>query len=211
MAKAPNGKGKAAPKEGKAGPAVAPGFGRLEIVYRPIADLIPYARNARTHSDAQVAQLAASIREFGWTNPILTDGANGIIAGHGRTLAARKLGLDEAPTIDLSHLSEAQKRAYVLADNQLALNAGWDTELLKVELQDLEAAGFDVDLVGFHGDELAKLLDQPVPADPAAQAEPEKDFGGQYGVIVTCADETEQAAVYERLTAEGLNCKVVVV
>ena len=98
----------------------------LQIAWRPLGELIPYARNPRTHSDAQVAQIAASIREFGWTNPVLVDGANGIIAGHGRVLAARKLGLDRVPVIELAHMSEAQKRAYVLADNQLALNAGWD-------------------------------------------------------------------------------------
>ena len=91
----------------------------LQIAWRPLGELIPYARNPRTHSDAQVAQIAASIREFGWTNPVLVDGANGIIAGHGRVLAARKLGLEQVPVIELAHMSEAQKRAYVLADNQL--------------------------------------------------------------------------------------------
>jgi ParB-like chromosome segregation protein Spo0J len=96
----------------------------LAIAWRPVGELIPYARNPRTHSDAQVAQIAASIREFGWTNPVLVDGKNGIIAGHGRVLAARKLCLDRVPVIELAHMSEAQKRAYVLADNQLALNAG---------------------------------------------------------------------------------------
>ena len=98
------------------------------IVRKPIADLIPYARNARTHSEEQVAQIAASIREFGFTNPVLTDGENGIIAGHGRVLAARKLGLAEVPMIALAHLTPAQRKAYVLADNKLALNAGWDAE-----------------------------------------------------------------------------------
>ena len=121
----------------------------LEIAWRPLGELIPYARNPRTHSDAQVAQIAASIREFGWTNPVLVDGANGIIAGHGRVLAARKLGLDRVPVIELAHMSEAQKRAYVLADNQLALNAGWDEALLRLELADLSELGFDLGLIGF--------------------------------------------------------------
>ena len=112
----------------------------LQIAWRPLGELIPYARNPRTHSDAQVAQIAASIREFGWTNPVLVDGANGIIAGHGRVLAARKLGLERVPVIELAHMSEAQKRAYVLADNQLALNAGWDEALLRLELADLSRA-----------------------------------------------------------------------
>src|SRR5690606_35026758 len=101
----------------------------LHIQYQPTESLIPYARNARTHSDAQVAQIAASIREFGFNNPVLVDGENGIIAGHGRLLAARKLGLDSVPVIELAHLSETQKRAFILADNKLALNAGWDDEL----------------------------------------------------------------------------------
>jgi DNA modification methylase len=130
----------------------------LAIAWRPLGALIPYARNPRTHSDAQVAQIAASIREFGWTNPVLVDGASGIIAGHGRVLAARKLGLDRVPVIELAHMSEAQKRAYVLADNQLALNAGWDEALLRVELADLSEMGFDLGLIGFGDGELERLL-----------------------------------------------------
>ena len=130
----------------------------LQIAWRPLGELIPYARNPRTHSDAQVAQIAASIREFGWTNPVLVDGANGIIAGHGRVLAARKLGLERVPVIELAHMSEAQKRAYVLADNQLALNAGWDEALLRLELADLSELGFDLGLIGFGEGELERLL-----------------------------------------------------
>jgi DNA modification methylase len=130
----------------------------LQIAWRPLGELIPYARNPRTHSDAQVAQIAASIKEFGWTNPVLVDGTNGIIAGHGRVLAARKLGLERVPVIELAHMSEAQKRAYVLADNQLALNAGWDEALLRLELTDLEALGFDLGLIGFAEGELERLL-----------------------------------------------------
>jgi ParB-like chromosome segregation protein Spo0J len=130
----------------------------LEIAWRPLGELIPYARNPRTHSDGQVAQIAASIREFGWTNPVLVDGANGIIAGHGRVLAARKLGLERVPVIELAHMTEAQKRAYVLADNQLALNAGWDEALLRLELADLSELGFDLGLIGFAEGELERLL-----------------------------------------------------
>ena len=115
------------------------------------------AIRART-TDAQVAQIAASIREFGWTNPVLVDGASGIIAGHGRVLAARKLGLERVPVIELAHMSEAQKRAYVLADNQLALNAGWDEALLRLELADLSELGFDLGLIGFGAGELERLL-----------------------------------------------------
>ena len=113
----------------------------LALDYRPIASLIPYARNARTHSEAQVALIAGSIREYGFTNPVLVDGENGIIAGHGRVLAARKLGLASVPVIELGHLSESQKRAYVLADNRLALQAGWDKELLALEAADLARDG----------------------------------------------------------------------
>ena len=122
----------------------------LTITMRSVEALVPYARNARTHSDEQVAQVAASIREFGFTNPILVDGENGIIAGHGRLAAARKLGMEKVPVIALDHLTDAQKRALVLADNKLALNSGWDDDLLKVELDDLSAAGFDLNgIVGF--------------------------------------------------------------
>ena len=130
----------------------------LAIAWRPLGELIPYARNPRTHSDAQVAQIAASIREFGWTNPVLVDGENGIIAGHGRVMAARKLGLERVPVIELAHMSDAQKRAYVLADNRLALDAGWDDELLRLELADLSELGFDLGLIGFGDGELERVL-----------------------------------------------------
>lgn len=126
----------------------------------PVADLIPYVNNARTHSDAQVAQIAASIKEFGFTNPILTDGENGIIAGHGRVLGAKKLGLKEVPVIELSHLSKAQKKAYILADNKLALNSGWDETLLKLELSELDELNFNIELTGFEKIELANLFDE---------------------------------------------------
>lgn len=129
----------------------------LKIQYKPIADLIPYARNSRTHDEAQVAQIAASIREFGWTNPVLLDGNNGIIAGHGRVLAAQKLGETQVPTIELGHMSESQKRAYIIADNKLALNAGWDNEMLALEVADLKDAGYDLGLTGFSLDELEAL------------------------------------------------------
>ena len=128
-----------------------------KVERRAVADLIPYARNARTHSDAQVAQIAASIAEWGWTTPVLVVETGSIIAGHGRVMAARKLGLTDVPVMVAAGWSEGQKRAYVLADNQLALNAGWDAEMLKVELTDLAGAGFDVGLIGFNEDEFAKL------------------------------------------------------
>jgi len=126
-----------------------------------VAELIPYARNSRTHSDAQVAKIASSIREFGFLNPVIVDGKNGIVAGHGRVLAAQKLKLATLPCIEAAHLTEAQKRAYVIADNRLALDAGWDNDLLKIELQDLDAKGFDLTLTGFDIGELTALFDEP--------------------------------------------------
>lgn len=130
----------------------------LKVVYRAVSELIPYVRNARTHSDEQVARIAASIKEFGWTNPILIDGESGIIAGHGRVLAARKLGLEKVPTIELSGLTEAQKRAYIIADNRLALDAGWDEEMLKLEFAELEKEGFELSKTGFSDEEINEMM-----------------------------------------------------
>jgi DNA modification methylase len=130
-------------------------------VRKTIAELIPYAKNARTHSEAQIAQIAASIREWGWTNPILIDEQGGIIAGHGRVLAARKLKIEDVPCIVASGWSDAQKRAYILADNQLAANAGWDMDLLKVEIGELKTEGFDIGLMGFDADWLNTLMSDP--------------------------------------------------
>lgn len=124
-----------------------------------VEKLIPYARNSRTHSEAQVTKIAASIKEFGFLNPIITDGKNGIVAGHGRVMAAQKLGLKELPVIEASHLTEAQKRAYVIADNRLALDAGWDNDMLKVELQELSDLDFDLSLMGFDEKELDGFLE----------------------------------------------------
>lgn len=132
--------------------------GKMQIEQVAVESLIPYARNSRTHSDEQVAQIAASIREFGWTNPILIDGANGIIAGHGRLLAARKLGMAEVPVIQLDGMTETQKKAYIIADNKLALNAGWDDELLKLEIEEVNLEDFEIELIGFSQDELNNLI-----------------------------------------------------
>lgn len=133
----------------------------LQIVYRKTAELIPYARNSRTHSDAQVKQIAASIEEFGFTNPVLIDERDGIIAGHGRVMAAELRKLAEVPTITLAGLTEAQKRAYVIADNRLPLNAGWDEQMLAVELDDLRDMDFDLSLLGFSPQELNDLIGTP--------------------------------------------------
>ena len=146
----------------------------LNVEYRKVETLIPYARNPRTHTEAQIAKIAASIVEYGWTNPVLVDGGNGIIAGHGRLAAARKLGLAEVPVIELAHLSTAQKRAYVIADNRLALDAGWDEEMLALELAELSEVGYELSLTGFEDGELQDLLasaeepDADAPHDDAA-------------------------------------------
>jgi len=134
----------------------------LEINYISTDVLIPYVNNSRTHSDKQVTEIASSIKEFGFTNPVLIDKENTIIAGHGRLLASKKLGLKEVPTILLENLTEAQKKAYIIADNKLALNAGWDEELLSIELKELDELGYDTSLTGFSEDELSDILDKPI-------------------------------------------------
>jgi len=177
----------------------------------PTAKLLPYARNARTHSDDQVAQIAASIAEFGFTNPILAGSDGVIIAGHGRLAAAQKLGLDAVPVVVLDHLSPTQRRAYVLADNKLALNAGWDTDLLKLELSDLKEVGADLDLIGFSDAELEVLL---APAgtqgltDPDETPEPPVDPVSGPGDVwqlgrhrIICGDSTD-ALVVEKLLGD---------
>lgn len=155
----------------------------LTVIYKPIGDLIPYARNSRTHSDAQVAQISASIKEFGFTNPVLIDEDGGIIAGHGRILAARKLNIDEVPTITLEGLTKTQRQAYVIADNKLALNAGWDEELLKVEIEELQGDGFDIELLGFDTDELLLVMDdnESYPESSAKEIDPD-----EYKMGCTC-------------------------
>jgi DNA modification methylase len=175
----------------------------LAIEYRPIGDLIPYVRNARTHSEAQVALIAGSIREYGFTNPILVDGENGIIAGHGRVMAAGKLGMAAVPVIELAHLSETQKRAYILADNRLAEQAGWDRELLALELGDLRDMAVDLTSLGFDAGELDALLNagQPDPREdevPPVPAVPVSQPGdlwllGNHRLV--CGDATDAATV----------------
>ena len=180
---------------------------RDRIERRPIETLIPYARNARTHSDEQIDQLVASMREWGWTNPVLVDEAGGIIAGHGRVMAARKLGLTEVPVIVADGWSEAQKRAYVIADNKLAENAGWDEELLSLELSELQELGFDLDITGFSDDELEALLageetttegntdEDAAPEVPEAPVSKPGDVWLLGGHRVMCGDSTSTESV----------------
>jgi DNA modification methylase len=176
---------------------------------RPVAELVPYARNARTHSPAQVAKIAASIEEWGWTNPVLVDESGNIIAGHGRVLAARKLGIADVPVMVASGWTEAQQRAYVLADNRLALDAGWDEDLLRSELVELGELGFDLPLTGFSDAELGKLMPRVEQGDadhiPDIPAEPVSRPGdlwtlGDHRII--CGDSTDPDTVTQLLPGE---------
>jgi ParB-like chromosome segregation protein Spo0J len=170
---------------------------RLEVVYRPTSELIPYARNARTHSEDQIAQIAASIREFGFNNPILLDGENGVIAGHGRLEAARLLNLKEVPCIELSHLSENEKKAYILADNRIALNSGWDSELLSLEIKDLNLSDVDLSLTGFDESELDNLLHDT--AAEGADVELLDNVDTSYTVSIVCETLEEAQELNDRL------------
>jgi ParB-like chromosome segregation protein Spo0J len=170
---------------------------QLAIKYKKTEELIPYALNSRTHSEAQVAQIAASIREFGFTNPILLDGENGILAGHGRVMAARVLALDAVPTIEISTLSDAQKKAYVITDNKLALNAGWDDEILKLELQSLNDS--HQMLTGFDASELNVLFNGWQPEIDVK----EKDGSNLDGIMRTikiAVSQEEETMALEAIT-----------
>jgi DNA modification methylase len=176
----------------------------MQIKEVAVDKLIPYAKNSRTHSPEQVGQIAASIKEFGFRNPILVDGV-GIIAGHGRLMAAQKLGLNKVPTIDCSDMTESQKKAYIIADNKLALNAGWDTAMLSIEMKDLEDEGFDLALLGFDDKELNALLEPEVSegltdedAVPELPEEPKTKLGDIYILgnhRLMCGDSTSIDAV----------------
>ena len=184
-------------------------IGAEKIEWRDVDGLEPYARNARMHSDQQVADIAASIGRFGFNNPVLVDGGGGIIAGHGRVLAAKRLGMERVPVVELIHLNEDERRAYILADNKLAEKAGWDQDLLRLELGELRDLDFDLAGFGFSDKELSKLL--PGEPDPEPQAGAEKEDNDQFGVIVICRDETHQEEVFNELAGAGHQCKVVTV
>lgn len=189
----------------------------MRVVLRDVEQLTPYAHNSRTHSATQIGQIAASIREFGFTNPVLLDGEDGIVAGHGRVLAALSLGLKRIPTIDLGHLTEVQRRAYVLADNKLALNAGWDLDMLRQETDALVSDGFDLGLTGFSTDELAEMF-----ADleaPSAERDPDDAPGrptnarskpGDLWLLgphrVLCGDSTSSEAWAQLMGKERADC-----
>jgi len=184
----------------------------MQIEKRQLSELIPYINNSRKHSDDQVTQIAASIKEFGWTNPILVDGDNGIIAGHGRIMAAKKLNMTEVPVIELAHLSKEQRKALIIADNKLALNSDWDSNLLAIELKDLQDLGFDLNLTGFADKELADILkpDQvegltDEDAIPDAPEEPKTKPGDIYQLgnhRLMCGDSTSIDAVEKLLDGQ---------
>jgi len=178
--------------------------GKLEHI--ATAELIPYARNARKHSDQQVAQIAGSIQEFGFNAPVLIDGQNGIIAGHGRVMAANLLKLESVPCVRLSHLSDAQKRAYILADNRIALNSGWDEAMLANELQDLHADDVDLGLTGFDADELSKMLELEAGEDE--KADEGLTVGAvEYRVVTITSGEHDQSQLITELEGRGYKCQ----
>lgn len=190
--------------------SVASRVENLQVAYHPLSGLTPYARNSRTHSDEQVAQIAASIKEFGFTNPVLIDDEGGIIAGHGRVLAAQRLKLETVPTICLSGLSETQRRAYVIADNRLALNAGWDVTMLGVELDALREVDFDISLLGFGDDEIDDLIKKSAAADEALASEytqklsiPVYEPKGDKPPVAALADEAKARELIARIMASS--------
>ena len=197
----------------------------MEITQREVDTLIPYVNNTRTHSQEQVQQIASSIKEFGFTNPILIDEKNGVIAGHGRIMAAQLLGIKEVPTITLTGLTEAQIKAYIIADNKLALNAGWDEEPLKIELQDLIDNDFDIDLLGFSKEEIAELglddlnidldLDKTkeddvpdIEENPIIKIGDLIELGQNYQHRLLCGDSTNESDVKKLINGEFKNSKV---
>lgn len=175
----------------------------LAIVYRPPSELIDFEQNSRTHTQAQIKQVKRSIKEFGFTNPILIDEHQVIVAGHARRQASIELKLEQVPTITLEGLSEDQKRAYVIADNQLPLNAGWNEQLLKLEIEALKESSFDISLLGFKDDAVAQLL-----GEPGKEPKDYTSYDPIYEVVVKCKGEAEQKEVYEMLTEGGYECRV---
>ena len=194
------------PQESKSPPKKA-SWPADKVERRKVKDLVPYAKNARVHSEEQIEQIAHAIEQWGWTVPCLVDEKGGLIAGHGRVLAAKQLGLDEVPVVVARGWSKAQKRAYVLADNKLTENGGWDDDLLKVEIGSLQGEGFDLTLTGFSIDEIGELLDE---TEDGIEAAPDSKYKEQFGVIVICRDEAHQQEVFESLAGSGYEVRVVV-
>lgn len=172
---------------------------------KKVSELIPYANNARIHSEQQVKQIAASIQEFGFINPVIIDKSNGIIAGHGRVMAAELLGIEEVPCVIVEGLTEAQKKAYILADNQLALNASWDYEMLKIEVERIQELDFDVEVIGFDDD----IFNIFYPKDSEQSPVVEDEGFDSFDVLVSFESEFEQKDFYEKIKSEGMKCKII--
>lgn len=177
----------------------------MQIEQIDIEALIPYAMNARTHSDAQVAQIAGSIKAFGFNNPVLIDADNGLIAGHGRVMAGRKLGLKQVPAIRLGHLTEIQKKAFILADNKIALNSDWDFDLLKTEIENLKDEDFKLDLIGFNANELSTILGLDEKVEDIKEIE---DDGNRFLLLIEFDNESHLENIFDEMTKRGLNCKI---
>ena len=182
----------------------------LKIEYLNLDELIPYENNSRKHSEGQLKQLEKSIKENGFTNPLLVDEENNILAGHGRLLAAKGLGMPTVPCVRIVGLSALQKRAYIIADNKLALNANWDEDLLRKEFEALEAEGFDLEFTGFEAEEIKALFDSDGVGVGAGLADAGIDYREKFAVLVECGGEPEQKQIFERLTGMGFTCKVLV-
>lgn len=179
----------------------------LEIEYLPLEKLIPYANNPKLHPPEQIAQIAASIKEFGFNDPVALDMDDTIIEGHGRVMAARKIGMEKVPVIRLGHLSSAQKTAYIIAHNKLTINSGFDLDLLKVEFSKLDEMDYDLDLTGFSEIEI-KSLDEDQEPKRKSKREKEVNYEPVLEVIVECEDELQQEAVHALLTERGYKCRI---
>lgn len=176
---------------------------KIEMV--DTADLLPYVNNSRTHSPEQVEQIAISMREFGWTQPIIVDDENMVLAGHGRLMAAKKLKMEKCPVVRASNLSPAQKKAYVIADNKIAENSDWDKELLGAELAFLQEEEFDLSVLGFDATELADLMGLGEEADDESESVPQ-----EFAIIINCEGEAEQAGLLDELESRGIKCRALV-
>lgn len=191
------------PKGSKDAPSSGPTWPADSVERRPVADLTPYARNARKHSPKQVDQIVASIKQWGFTVPVLVDEDGTIIAGHGRVMAANKMGLQEVPVMVARGWTEPQRRAYVLADNQLAANSSWDQDLLAVEMGDLKAADFNLTTIGFSDREISRGLKSLEPETAASVLSDDL----QFRIVVDCTSEDHQAELLTRLEEEGIACR----
>ncbi len=191
------------PKARKDAPPSGPVWPADKVERRPVAQLTPYARNARKHSPKQVDQIVASIKQWGFTVPVLVDEGGTIIAGHGRVMAANKMGLQEVPVMVARGWTEPQRRAYVLADNQLAANSSWDQDLLAVEMGDLKAADFDLTTIGFSDREISRGLKSLQPETAGSVLSSDL----QFRIVVDCTSEEHQAELLARLEEEGIACR----